>query len=282
MGMDTNKIEQQDDEEEAMCRLKQRLLKLFDRDKDVQDKIISFSAAKEQNNAQLIKDKEAAIQRLSEENRRLKDEFNSLQKTLGEKQHRLAGIEEKNRIMEDDLGRVKNEAAALTGENKRISGELNEATALAEALKRKYEPIRELEDIYHAYNKLPRDLKDSMAGFIRGDSLLSFVISGARDSRIEKFWEFCRIEVQKSNGLEYSRELASIFSFFFTKINASAEPSLYELIIPPKGTKFDEDSMIPSNNSPSKNGAVDSLVLPGYIGMNTGKVIKKAVVLLKG
>jgi hypothetical protein len=37
-----------------------------------------------------------------------------------------------------------------------------------------------------------------------------------------------------------------------------------------------------SNNSPSKNGVVDSLVFPGYMGMNTGKVIKKAIVTLRG
>ena len=227
------------DEEEALGMLKQLLLKLLKNDKDVQDSVISVTL-KEQNNAQLIKEKEAEIQKLNEENKNYKKEID-----------------------------------AVTCEKNQISGALEE-------LKRKYASLDELEDIYHAYNRLPHELKDSMSGFIRGDSLISFVISGARDSRIEKFWEFCRFEVQRSNGLEYSGELRSVFSYFFTKINAASEPCLYELITPAKGAKFDGDSMIPSNNSPSKDGVVDGLALPGYKGINTGKVIKKAIVTLKG
>jgi len=273
---DKEKIDQKEklNEEEVLGMLKQLLLKLFRNDKDVQDSLISVTS-KEQNNAQLIKEKETEIQKLNEDIKEKEKTIKSLDKNLTDQKHRLEEIEQKSKITENALSQAKKEIDAVTSEKKRISGELEE-------IKHKYESMGELEDIYHAYNKLPRDLKDSMAGFIRGDSLISFVISGARDSRIEKFWEFCRIEVQKSNGLEYSKEIASIFSFFFTKINGSVEPSLYELIIPPKGAKFDEDSMTPSNNSPSKSGVVDGVVLPGYKGMNTGKVIKKTIVTLKG
>ncbi|MHC6201767.1 hypothetical protein ACYULU_01070 [Breznakiellaceae bacterium SP9] len=214
------------------------------------------------------REKEAAIENLQ------RNAANS-QKECAELKHALSEKDQAISALNKQLSEAKAEAAAA----------LREKTAAAESLesfRRKYASMEELERVYNVYTALPPDLKTSMAGFLRGESLLAFVVSGARDSRLDMFWEFCRTEVQKSSGLRYAGEIAGIFRFFFTEINALIKPPLYEIIEPQNGQSYDDSAMILSNSTAAKNGSVERTVLPGYRGKKSQKAVKQAIVILKG
>ena len=173
------------------------------------------------------------------------------------------------------LKRAQDEKAAA------VTEKLQAAEAM-EALKQQYAPLGEAEAAYGRYAALPQSIKTAMAGFVRGDSLLAFIVSGARDSKLDAYWEFCRTEVQKSGGLQYAEPIAGLFAFFFARLNSVTENPLYELNTPGLGARFNGESMIVSNSSASKDGAVERVILPGYTGRTSHKIVKKAVVALKG
>jgi hypothetical protein len=257
---ESNKPVSDEKDAQETQKLKRLFLKLLNADREVQDAValtIKADPAKTPDSSKLLKEKDEEIARLKNERDQLRRERDALKNQLLDA----------NAKLEDNVTRLENE-------KKRLQSEIAE-------LGHKYGDLDELERIFGAYNSLPQTLKNSMAGFIRGDSLLSFTVSGMRDSRLDMFWEFCRTEVQRSSGLQYAPEIAAIFTFFFTKINSITESPLYELYAPREGSRFNDETMTVSNSSAARDGAVEKTVLPGYSGKISQKTVKKAIVILK-
>jgi hypothetical protein len=259
---------------------RQLLINLLSNDKEVQGIVVSLSS-KNAADSHLLENKEkkdAELAALKAEIRQLHDQIEKAGKDKRIAEENATGIindiNKKLSIGQKELSDTKSELEKSRELMCNINNENN-------ALKNRYVALDELEKIYAVYNTLPQNIKTSMAGFIRGDTLLSFVVSGMRDSRLDIFWEFCRTEVQKSDGLQYASQIESVFAFFFAKINGVTESPLYELLVPDTGRRFDDNLMILSNSSGSKDGVVEKTVLSGYSGKISQKIIKKAVVTLK-
>jgi hypothetical protein len=264
----------QENDEKCETNIRHFFLKLLDEDEEVRGKIAAIGEG-DRSSQKLAQEKDAKILVLQEK-------ISALTSDISTQNSKYLALQKER----DELKAQLNVAAtkqteALAKVDAALKDKKSIETEMA-AMRQKYVPISELEAVYAVYESLPENSKISLSGFVRGDSLLSFVVSGSRDTRIEGFWEFCKTAVQKSDGLQYAPQLAKIFSFFFTKINSVTETALYELFEPPNGSRFDDNSMIVSNNSPAKDGVVAETILPGYRGKTTQKTIKKAVTALKG
>nr|AGS53554.1 hypothetical protein [uncultured bacterium contig00062] len=241
---------------------------------------------------------------MKEEIQNLQKECAGLNAQLNRNEEKISGLKNKLEQSENDK---KNLSDTLKEEIQKRDNQLNESKALIkstekvlaesekekkllsneieglkheiEGLREKYDCMEELEEVFLHYKSLPENIKKSMSAYICEDSRLTFAMSGARDSKIERLWDFCRLEVQKD--LQYSKAISEIFSFFFIKIDSFLEKPRYELIIPSNGVMFNEGTMVISNNSPARVGVISSTLLPGYSVID-GNIVKKAIVLLKG
>jgi hypothetical protein len=226
----------------------------------------------EKDNSQKLQGKlgtwQGELQAEKDKNQKLQGELNGLREKLGTCQGQLEAEKDRNQKL-------------LTAERKGLQ-EKEQAEQETRSLRQKYETFGELEKAYEMYRTLPQEIRKPMSGFIRGDSLFTFVVSGMRDSQLDRFWEFCRMVVQEPQGNEIAPVLSQVFTFFFDKMNSVTEFPLYELRIPETGVRYDDEKMILSNNSKVRDGFVDQVILPGYYAKANQKTIKKTVVLLKG
>jgi len=252
-------------DELKICQAEYKNSKIQLNDKNLETEKLKNELAENKKTISLIN---ADRNRISCELKEWQSEYRNIKTQLKNKDAEIENLK-------GELAEYKKNVNAIAAEKDHILDE-------CEKLKRKYGSLDELDKIYKVYNVLPQNIRTSMNGFIRGDSLLAFVTSGARDTKLEAFWEFCRAEVQKSNGLEYAKEIAAVFTFFFAKIMSATDDPLYRLDISLDGMEFDDDKMILSNSSAVRSGVVDTTVLPGFTGINSGRIAKKAIVILKG
>lgn len=142
--------------------------------------------------------------------------------------------------------------------------------------------LSEEEKAYQVYLALPERLRESMRGFVDGESLSTFQDSSFP---IERFWEFCKTELQRNDGLNNRDQIALLFEFFFVRHVTQSGEQLF-LYEPSQGERFASARMTASNAG-SKVGSVESTVLKGYyssqeVGNGEVETIKhKAVVLLR-
>ncbi len=258
--------------------IKKCLLRLLNNDPEVRQKISDVASVPDKSRKSETEDEnkklKAEIERLKRENAGLDEEKKRLDNEL-----RALRVTLKN-TSEDAEKKIQSARDASVKELERAKAVVVGLQEKLQGYEQKLDGASVIEKQYELYRSLPESLRKSMAGIINGETLWKFLISGAQTERQELFWEFCRTEVQKSNGLTYAAILKSLFVFFSENIASLSSASLYELYEPSEGSEFKTDSMIPSNSG-AQSGRVELVVLPGLKGVNTGKINKKAVVKLE-
>lgn len=284
------------DEKNKKCcnRLKELLLHLLENDRDVKEKISDIASSSSANvkadptvtvpdeksdkNIEKSKaDLKAQIEKLQQENsdlqKRLKDEESAKDKALEKLADELTASTNKIKEIEENRQDLEQELQRCQDELKTTKKDLAGATE-------KLRATSELEEKYKLYKTLPDNLRRSLAGIVNGESFASFLISGSQESRRENFWEFCRTEVQKSNGLTYAETLKTLFVFFHNNAMSITSAPMYELYEPSIQSRYSGDAMIPSNSG-EQSGHVVQVVLPGIRGIKSGNIVKKAIVRLE-
>lgn len=266
------------------AKLKECLFYLLDNDSEVKQKIADVAgqgAASASAHSEVLaaeRDFKRTIDELQAENGALKAENTRLRRDKEDGAAQLA----REHLLKAESERAQKALAAQLESAKRSIEKLQDAQDTLQAELRmcqdKLQAARALEEHYDLYKMLPDNLRKSLYGIVNGDSFVQFIISGSQESRQDVFWEFCRTEVQKSNGLAHAETLRKLFMFFFRNLSSISDPKC-ELYFPPIPGDFKADAMIPSNSG-EQAGPVTQVILPGLQGVKTGKIYKKAIVKL--
>jgi len=267
-------------------KLKELLLYLLDNDPDVKQKVsdvaLSGSAKATVNSgvATPKDDSKKIIETLRAEKQTLESEITNLRNG--------------NTYLSAELTRERSDKATAIKKQKSLSEQLESSGKIVEKLQREEKNLEDelrickdklkaasaLEEQYSLYKTLPDNLRKSLSGIVNEESFAKFLISGSQESRQELFWDFCRTEVQKSNGLAHAEILKKLFIFFNDNVSSITSSPIYELYCPPIQSEYKADAMIPSNSG-EQSGAVVQVVLPGIKGIRTGNIVKKAIVKLE-
>ena len=287
-----------DEKNKKCCNRRQAiLLDLLD-NSDIQEKILDIFL---KGLANVIADRPVSIpgdkSDKSIENIKpdFKDQIEKLKKDKSELEQRLQKKEEEfqkqanqhtdftNKIKEDftnEINKIKDNKQGMEKELRDCQDKLETTKKDLAGATEKLRATSELEEKYKLYKTLPDNLRRSLAGIVNGESFASFLISGSQESRRENFWEFCRTEVQKSNGLTYAETLKTLFVFFHNNAMSITSSPMYELYEPESQSKYSGDAMIPSNSG-EQSGHVVQVVLPGIRAIKSGNIVKKAIVKLE-
>lgn len=263
-------------------KLKELLLYLLENDRDVKQKIsdVAFDGSKKataNSGGVTIEDNSSQIEKLKSANQTLESETTKLRKAITDLKTKLAQEQSSKAEMQksffEEQKSFENTKKALEHEKEALNEKLL-------TCQDKLKAATDLEEQYSLYRTLPDNLRKSLSGIVNGDSFAKFLISGSQESRQELFWDFCRIEVQKSNGLAHAEILKKLFIFFNDNVSSITTSPIYELYCPPIQSEYEADAMIPSNSG-EQSGHVVQVVLPGIKGIRTGNMFKKAIVKLE-
>lgn len=263
-------------------KLKELLLYLLENDRDVKQKIsdVAFDGSKKataNSGGVTIEDNSSQIEKLKSANQTLESETTKLRKAITDLKTKLAQEQSSKAEMQksffEQQKSFENTKKALEHEKEALNEKLL-------TCQDKLKAATDLEEQYSLYRTLPDNLRKSLSGIVNGDSFAKFLISGSQESRQELFWDFCRTEVQKSNGLAHAEILKKLFIFFNDNVSSITTSPIYELYCPPIQSEYEADAMIPSNSG-EQSGHVVQVVLPGIKGIRTGNMFKKAIVKLE-
>lgn len=152
----------------------------------------------------------------------------------------------------------------------------NDKKALEIKLAESFDAGRSLYESYQSVNSYSKQLLSTV--FPR-DSFESFICGGAKEKSLEKIWDVTQNCCNNGEGKD-ANLLYEIFVYFINLVNNSYDDDVYALISVSEGDVFDSDIHIPYAGSRAQ-GNVNQVVLPGYMNLLTGNIVRKSVVYVE-
>jgi len=182
----------------------------------------------------------------------------------------------------NELIKQKNdELSKYQGELQSCKGQILKLQNDNETLKLQAFPFNDVSKVYETYQQLDESIKTRLANYLVGTNLLTFIISGSRDSKIGNLWDTCKSIIQESRNEQ--KELKLIFDYFFQKIHGIEKETSKFLYQPTVGERFNQDKMI-SIHPDSYHGKVEEVLLNGYFTKfeeNKAEYKNKAIVKIR-
>jgi len=210
----------------------------------------------EMNNNDQIKEYAEKLKNLADQNIQLKTEADSLRQTTAEI----------NRSIVD-----------FKSENEKLKAVIEKKEA--EILKHNLF-FEEAKTHYEKYCELNNSVKKPLQGVFKDKTAETFICSGVQWENLEAFWDFLQTQVCLPDPQGGTKVLVDIFKYFFSLYCSIQGRSIYKIQSVLAGAIFDEDKHSRASKS-SVRGKISEVLLPGYINVRTGKIIKKSIVRIK-
>lgn len=257
--------------------LKDDLIKLLESDKKIQ-KLVHKIAKKEfdfkddvdqEEEIRVLKDlvekwkkcftdEEVKSQNLSTS---LEKERKELQKLISEKEQLL-----------QDINKIK---IVKTEQDKELQKEKSSTTVLSNTVELYRKNFESTLRNYELYQTFHQDIKSSLQGIFKDESLQGFISCGVQEKNIHSLWEYIKNEISEDNNEEIEK-LIILFDFFF-KSYIRAYP-IYEIQQVSIGETFDTELHINHSSSSLVSGNIQEILLYGWINKKTEKIVKKSIV----
>lgn len=187
---------------------------------------------------------------------------------LEQANHELARGKEYNNQLNQQFQTMEGEMLELRKENELLKSNYHElASSFEQGLK-----------VFHTYQCLSSELKSSLSGIFRGETVEHFLFCGVQKPNIELLWDAIKIRVVDEN-YEQLEELQQIFTYFLNAYNSIFEKPLYELQTVDTNERFDHELHIRTNKS-RVSGKIEHVLLKGYWNKNNRKIERKSIVKL--
>jgi len=192
-------------------------------------------------------------------------------------QKKLKAEKESLQKQVDDLTKtgnyLKDETIQLNKEIIQLKDNLKQKE-LAEIELQKF--FKEAKIHFERYSKLSDSVKAPLRGVFKGDTAEMFICAGVQWENIEAIWAFLQTQVGMSTVQSSTPMLVEMFKYFFNLYNSMQDRPVYQMQEVYLDETFDEDKHSRSNNS-SVRGKICEILLPGYVNVRTGKIIKTIV-----
>ncbi|MGF1723980.1 hypothetical protein [Photobacterium nomapromontoriensis] len=125
------------------------------------------------------------------------------------------------------------------------------------------------------YQQLSEQTQSSLSGIFKETSLKGLMVCGVQEKNITNLWDYAKNAVVNGNH-EDAADIVALFTALFTRF-VLAYP-MYQWQPVEIGEEFNTQAHIRHNSSEQMSGCIEAVILPGYVNVKTGMVMKPSVV----
>ena len=237
-----------------------------------------------------LEEKEHDIAELTDENKALKEEnamlFSKLTRIssrLEEKERDIAELTDKNKRCKDELSKLSSENLklkdTLSENEKTISDLLEKQKIMSETINRFKSVYGDTILCFANYHKLSDDVKQYLCRFVSDKDEIYFISSCTRLENLPRIWD-CAKNLYLNKQFEDAELLTEIFTHCFNFYLQSSQTTDYQLDNTRVGERFDDDKHSKGSVDSKSSGNISKVLLQGFFAVNTGKFIRRTLVIV--
>ncbi len=240
--------------------MKKDLIKLLEKDEDIQALILAIVNKRDENLEDNSDEKIEALQKQLQE----RDEMiEKLKRLLGISKEDTSSLEKVNQKLAEDIKQ-------LQSSNSKVNSEKEELNQALDSYKNSFEDLLKIEKIY---NSLSSSTKDSLKNMLKNSSNSTLLFASLiQEKNVENLWEFIKNELIEDQNVDNDK-LVNLFELvlnIFIKIFPQYSKNGINI-----SDRFDTELHIKAKGSGSN---ITKILLDGWKNNQTNKIIKKTVV----
>lgn len=196
--------------------------------------------------------------------RKLREEANVAVEQLS------AQVEHKAQVIHE----LKSAQEPLVEDKKRLESDV---VALNQKLEFYRDNFRDDLQALELYDRLSEQTRHSLSGIFKDTSVQGVIACGIQEKNISNLWDYAKSETVNGNNDDIANVI-SLFNLLFKRF-VLAYP-MFSLQDVNPGDSFNTQSHIKHSSSVNTSGAINQIMLYGYVNSKTGKVIKPSIVTL--
>lgn len=257
-------------------KIQAKIREIVDEKKDCSEVLLENDQESNVDNSELVLVKES-LQKAESENEELNKIIEKLKSLLGLEKEANVAVEQLTAQVEDKaqvIHKLKSAQAPLVEDKKRLE---RDVITLSQKLEFYRENFSDDLQAFELYGRLSEQTRHSLTGIFKDTSVQGLIACGIQEKNISNLWDYAKSETVNGNNGDIENVI-SLFNLLFKRFTLAYPMFLLQDVNP--GDSFDTQFHIKHSSSVNTSGAINQIMLYGYVNSKTGKVIKPSIVTL--
>lgn len=199
-----------------------------------------------------------------------------IQKLMEEKAGNDAILQTQAEQRNGRIRQLEAELARLQRDNTELNQQASRNAAEYCAVKSRLQPFLTIETAYAVFLKLSKPAMQGLARIFPNPDVEGFIACCVQMENIEAIWDYAKTRCV-SGEMQDVPALAKLLVFCLSMHNLTFSPARIVQQVVNVGEPFDVEKHIRGHDS-KPAGAIAAIDLPGYVNIQSGKILKKTVV----
>ncbi|ASI97002.1 hypothetical protein [Vibrio rotiferianus] len=239
-------------------KIQAKIREIVDEKKDCSEVLLENDQESNVDNSELVLVKES-LQKAESENEELNKFFEKLKSLLGLEKEANVAVEQLSAQVED---------------KKRLESDV---ITLSQKLEFYRDNFSDDLQAFELYGRLSEQTRHSLSGIFKDTSVQGLIACGIQEKNISNLWDYAKSETVNGNNGDIENVIA-LFNLLFKRFTLAYPMFSLQDVNP--GDSFDTQFHIKHSSSVNTSGAINQIMLYGYVNSKTGKVIKPSIVTL--
>ncbi|MGR5173315.1 hypothetical protein ACPV4O_19110 [Vibrio owensii] len=261
-------------------KIQAKIREIVDEKKDCSEVQLENDQESNVDNSELVLVKES-LQKAESENEELNKIIEKLKSLLGlekeAKEEANVAVEQLSAQVEDKaqvIHKLKSAQAPLVEDKKRLESDV---ITLSQKLEFYRDNFSDDLQAFELYGRLSEQTRHSLSGIFKDTSVQGLIACGIQEKNISNLWDYAKSETVNGNNGDIENVI-SLFNLLFKRFTLAYPMFSLQDVNP--GDSFDTQFHIKHSSSVNTSGAINQIMLYGYVNSKTGKVIKPSIVTL--